>query len=159
MAWLAGLGLCAAACAPALAEEDWGGGPPCQQVAGQVMIDGVPQQVVGLACLQPDGTWQIVDSTGTEAGYYPMPYYPDYYYDPWYWAPVAVGFGATFIFIDHHHHVHPMHHVFFRRGGMVGFHGAGAARGFRPVAPGGFHGGTGGMHGGGFHGGTGGMHH
>jgi len=151
-AWLAGLGLCAGAFTPAFAEGDWGGGPPCQEVVGQAEIDGTLQQIVGLACLQPDGTWQIVDSAGAGPQYYATPYYYD---TPWYWAPVGVGIGASVIFVDHFHHAHPMHRVFFHRGGMGGFHGFAGGRGFRAVAPGGMRGG-GGMHGG-FHGGGG--HH
>ncbi|CAG9168650.1 hypothetical protein LMG23992_01236 [Cupriavidus laharis] len=155
-AWVVSFALCAGA--PALADEVWSTGPPCQQVAGQVVINGQWQQVTGLACLQPDGSWQLVDGSGGE--YYPTPYYYEDSY-PWYWAPVAVGYGAAFIFVDRHHHVHPMHHVYFRHAGGAGWGG----RGFRAMPPGGFRGGMGGgagrgmgsgmggARGGGFHGG------
>lgn len=155
-AWAVSLGLCAGT--PALADEEWSTGPPCQPVAGQVAVNGQWQQVSGLACLQPDGSWQLVDSSGGE--FYPTPYYYDDSY-PWYWAPVAVGYGA-FVFVDRHHHVHPMHHVYFRHAGGAGWGG----RGMRAMPPGGFRGGTGGAagrgmggggmggaRGGGFHGG------
>jgi len=125
----AGLGFGVAA----LAQEG-----PCQEVYGQAEIGGVLQPISGVACLQPDGTWQLVGGPGTYSA-------PDYYYDPWYWAPVGVGFGATVIFVDRFHHFHHLHHVFFRR---PGFHG-----GFHDGFRGGFHGG---FHGGGFHGGHGG---
>lgn len=118
---------------------------PCQQVVGQVEIGGVLQEISGVACLQPDGTWQLVDGASGVVSYAA----PAYYYDPWYWAPVGVGFGARVIFVDRFHHIHPMHHVFVRRSGVIvhgSFHG-------------GFHGGL--HHGGGAHGGFrgGGMHH
>lgn len=132
---------------------------PCQQVVGQAEIDGVLQVISGVACLQPDGTWQLVDGATGVVTYAA----PAYYYDPWYWAPVGVGFGAGVIFVDRFHHFHHMHHVFVRRPGVIvrgGFHG-----GFHSGFHGGFHrgfhgGGGGGSHGGshgGFHGG--GMHH
>ncbi|QYY28027.1 hypothetical protein K2O51_08905 [Cupriavidus pinatubonensis] len=161
-AWvIAGIGLCAGT--PALADEAWSTGPPCQLVAGQVVINGQWQQVTGVACLQPDGSWQLVDGSG--GAYYSTPYYYDDDGDAWNWAPVAVGYGAAFIFVDRHHHVHPMHHVYFRYGGGAGWGG----RGFRAMPPGGYRGGMGGgagrgmaggmgggmggAHGGGFHGG------
>ena len=115
----------------------------CQQVVGQAEIGGVMQTIAGVACLQPDGTWQMVDSSSVGYGG------GDYYYDPWYWTPY-VGFAGV-IFIDHHHRPHVMHHVFFPSRGVI-------VRGGHFVhggAPGGFHGGA---PGGGFHGG-GAMHH
>ncbi|MGO4330482.1 hypothetical protein AB4Z48_03330 [Cupriavidus sp. 2TAF22] len=119
-------------------------GPPCEEMSGQAVINGVLQQVQGLACLQPDGSWQMVDTGDAGVITYAAPYY-----DPWYWAPYGVAFGGV-IFIDRFHHAHHVAHAFFRAPGMRvgggfrgGFHG------------GGFHGGGGGFHGG-FHGGGGG---
>ncbi|WP_349605005.1 hypothetical protein [Cupriavidus sp. DF5525] len=121
---------------------------PCQQVVGQAEIGGVLQEISGVACLQPGGTWQLVDGASGAVTYAA----PAYYYDPWYWAPVGVGFGGSVIFVDRFHHFHHMHHVFFRRPGVIvrggfhnGFHG-GFHRGFHNGgrARGGFHGG--GMH-------------
>ncbi|WP_454754337.1 hypothetical protein [Cupriavidus necator] len=121
---------------------------PCQQVVGQAEIGGVLQEISGVACLQPDGTWQLVDGASGAVTYAA----PAYYYDPWYWAPVGVSFGGSVIFVDRFHHFHHMHHVFFRRPGVIvrggfhnGFHG-GFHRGFHNGgrARGGFHGG--GMH-------------
>ncbi|AJG24014.1 hypothetical protein [Cupriavidus basilensis] len=146
-ALLAGLGLSASAAAQAVAADAWNGySSPCQQMAGQVEIDGYLQQVVGLACLQPDGSWQMVDSSGGAVAYAQ----PAYDYDPWYWTPVGVGFGASFIFVDRFHHAHNMHRVFLPRPGG-GFHGGfhGGSRGSFVGAPrGGF---QGGFHGGGHH--------
>ena len=105
----------------------------CQPVAGQAEINGVMQQLQGTACLQPDGTWQMVDTDGTPVTYAGAPYYLD---DTWYWGP-PVLFGSV-IFIDRFHHVHRMHNVFVHHGGRGGFHG-------------GFHGGHGGGHGAGSH--------
>jgi len=125
---------------------------PCQQVAGQAEIGGVLQEIYGVACLQPDGTWHLVDA-GDGTGYGDEPVYatgPAYYYDPWYWSPYGAGFA--FVFVDRFHHFHRMHHVFFRHQGPV-FRGIRVMPG-RGVPAGGFHGG--GMHGGvqgSFHGG------
>ncbi|MDR3382352.1 hypothetical protein [Cupriavidus basilensis] len=142
-ALLAGLGLSAPAAAQAVAADAWNGdSSPCQQMAGQVEIDGYVQQVVGLACLQPDGSWQMVDSSGGAVAYGQ----PAYYYDPWYWTPVGVGFGASFIFVDRFHHAHSMHRVFLPRPGG-GFHG-GSHGSFVGAPRGGF---QGGFHGGGHH--------
>ncbi|KAF7961549.1 hypothetical protein AWV80_31955 [Cupriavidus sp. UYMU48A] len=54
------------------------------------MINGQWQQVTGLACLQSDGSWQLVDGSG--GGYYTTPYYYDDGY-PWYWRlwPLAMA--------------------------------------------------------------------
>src|SRR5476651_53364 len=55
--------------APALAQmyddaagADVDSGANCRAVAGQADVDGSMQQVVGRACLQSDGTWQIVEN-------------------------------------------------------------------------------------------------
>lgn len=120
----------------------------CRFVAGQAEIDGVMQQVSGRACLQPDGSWQIVqDDVGALA--------PTYYYDPWYWGPpVVFGVGVSVIFVDRFHHFHHMDHVRYVRGsygvgGRGGWHGGSSAH----VWGGGAH-----MWGGGAHMGGGGMH-
>jgi surface antigen len=108
--------------------------PPCRMVTGTADIDGTPQQISGLACLQPDGTWQIVQGDG-DTLVYPVawPDVPDTYAGPWYgwWPPVFVG--GSFVFVDHFHHFHHMDHVYPGRGGMHptsgvhgGFHGGGA---------------------------------
>jgi len=148
-ALLAGLGLSVPAAAQ-MAADAWNGySSPCQQMAGQVEIDGYLQQVVGLACLQPDGSWQMVESSGGTMIYTQ----PAYYVDPWYWAPVGVGFGASFIFVDRFHHFHHMHHMSFAHAGG-GFHGGmrgGFQGGFRGGFQGGFHGGGGGGGGGHHH--------
>ena len=115
--------------------------PPCQTVTGQAEIDGTMQQITGMACLQPDGTWQIVQGADNIVALYPAPVYP--YYDPFYWGGfLTVGFGGPFIFIDRFHHRHPVGYFHFSR---VSY-GAGGH-------PGGWHGGgfwhsAGGMHGG-----------
>jgi surface antigen len=158
-ALLAGLGLSVPAAAQMA--TDAGYSSPCQQMTGQVEVDGYVQQVVGLACLQPDGSWQMVEDTGGTVIYSQ----PAYYLDPWYWAPVGVGFGGSFIFVDRFHHFHHMHHKSFAHVGG-GFHGGmrgGFHGGFNGGSHGGFNGGShggfnGGSHGG-FHGGGGGGHH
>ncbi|WP_206951380.1 hypothetical protein [Trinickia acidisoli] len=113
--------------------------PACQPVTGHAQINGAEQQISGWACQQPDGTWQIMQTD--EAGNlypvagYPYPYY--YYDGPWFWgAPVVLGVGASFVFVDRFHRFHPMNrgHFGHGRGGWssaAGWHGgAGGARGF-----------------------------
>jgi hypothetical protein len=134
--------------------------PTCRMVNGTADIDGTTQNILGLACKQPDGTWQIQQQdAGVDMGDVspppPYPYYPyDPYYDPWsYGPPVTFGFGGSFVFVDRFHHFHHMDHVHIGpHGGLRGgFHG-----GSRFHGGGGFHGGEGFFRGGGFHGGGGG---
>lgn len=80
----------------------------CRAIVGQAEIDGTIQQIVGRACLQSDGTWQIVQSADGSVLWYPLAAYP--YPDPWYWGPpFFVGAGASFIFVDRFHHFHHFH--------------------------------------------------
>jgi hypothetical protein len=88
----------------------------CREYSATAMVNGVAQETVGTACLQPDGRWKIVDSDAASAGTaapqvaaaypaYPY-YYPPYYYPypyPAYWGP-SVGIGFGFRFGGHHHH-------------------------------------------------------
>ncbi len=81
----------------------------CRAVVEQAEIDGTVQQIVGRACLQGDGTWQIVQSPDSSVLWYPVAAYP--YPDPWYWGPpLFVSAGASFIFIDRFHHFHRFRH-------------------------------------------------
>lgn len=130
---------------------------PCRQIAGQAEIDGMVQLITGLACLQPDGTWQLVDNGGY--GYGDVPVYavpPGYYasYAAPYWAPYGVGV----VFIDRFRQFHPMHHVMFHRAvhfmgwrgvPRVGGYGGGSFYGGRTFRGGGnpSRGGYGGFHG------------
>jgi surface antigen len=121
--------------APALAQTyddaagaDVDSGANCRAVAGQADVDGSTQQVVGRACLQSDGTWQIVESPDGSMLVYPVAYYP--YPDPWYWGPpLFIGAGVSFIFVDrfHHHshfnHFHQMGHMHVGAPMGSGFHG------------------------------------
>jgi surface antigen len=121
--------------APALAQSyddivgvDGDSGANCRAVAGQADVDGSAQQVVGRACLQSDGTWQMVESPDGSTLVYPVAYYP--YPDPWYWGPpLFIGAGVSFIFVDrfHHHshfdHFHQMGHMHVGAPMGSGFHG------------------------------------
>jgi surface antigen len=79
----------------------------CRNVSGQAEIDGVMQPIAGLACLQPDGTWVLVNNY-SDTWVAPVGGYP-YYYGPWYWgAPFVLG--TSFVFVDHFHHFHRFHH-------------------------------------------------
>jgi surface antigen len=104
----------------------------CRAVVGRAEIDGTVQQIVGRACLQADGTWQIMQSTDGSMIWYPLAAYP--YPDPWWWgAPIFIGTGVRFIFVDRYHHFHRFggpvgaghHHGVFTGGGMHGFGGMG----------------------------------
>jgi surface antigen len=136
--------LCAACAAPAEAQSD---ASVCRFVAGQAEIDGVMQQITGRACLQPDGTWQIVED---DAAAQALADGPVYYYDPWYWGPpVVFGVGVSFVFVDRFHHFHHMDHVRYVHGvrGSFGMGGRGGWHGARPMHTWGgmSHGGGGGM--------------
>ena len=120
----------------------------CRAVVGQADIDGGTDLVVGRACLQSDGTWQIMQTRDGSVLWYPVPAYP--YPDPWWWGPpLFIGGGVSLIFVDHFHHFHHFDH--FRQMGHdhVTFAGGGFHRGPFP---------GGGMHGSGVMGGFGGMH-
>jgi len=104
--------------------------PNCHDYTGTGMIDGKPEQLVGHACLQPDGSWKVAEGTVAQpdqyvmvyppptyyadGGYYPD-YYPGYWGDPWLWG---AGLGSSFLFFGP-----GFHHGFFHHGG--GFHRGG----------------------------------
>ncbi|MFL9953271.1 hypothetical protein PQR21_27155 [Paraburkholderia nemoris] len=116
----------------------------CRFVVGQAEIDGVMQQVSGRACLQPDGSWQIVEDDAAALALAPAPVY---YYDPWYWGPPVLFGGVSVTFVDRFHHFHHMDHVHYVRGsfgmgGHGGWHGGGSAHMWGGMS----HGGGGGMH-------------
>lgn len=125
--------------------------PACREYTAQATVNGRPQQIVGRACQQSDGTWRIAEGppgqpTQFQTVYGPgVPYaygYPSYfpYYDPWFLGPpIGLSFGGGFVFVDRFHHFHHFHHFGhgFAHGGFghdgFGHHGFG-------------HGGMGGMH-------------
>ena len=120
--------LSAVCAAPAGAQTDWNApsadASVCRLVAGQAEIDGAVQQITGRACLQPDGSWQIVEDDAAAQALS-----PDYDYGTWYWGPPVVsGVGVSFIFVDRFHRFHRMDHVRYSRGsygvrGHGGWHG------------------------------------
>ncbi len=153
--------VCLGLAAPALAQtydessvSDYG--TNCRAVAGQAEIDGTTQRMVGRACLQSDGTWQIVQNPDGSVLWYPVTAYP--YPDPWWWGPpLFIGGGVILIFVDHFHHFHRFvhfhqldhghfgapigagfHRAPFPRGGLRSF---GGMRGFGGMRE------SGGMHG------------
>ena len=94
--------------------------PNCCVYTAQATVNGVPQQIVGRACRQPDGTWRIVEGTPGQpeqyvAIYGPPPYtwYPDYCpwgCDWWWWGPpIGLSLG-TFVVVDRDHHFRQFHH-------------------------------------------------
>ncbi len=143
--------LCLACAAPVAAQTMEDGAtyaaPPCQNIEAQAEIDGTMQQITGLACQQPDGTWQFVQGDGSAVAFYPVQPYT--YYDPWYWGGFVTVVGGSFVFIDRFHHHHPMNHVYFNHvsyssnGRANGVHGAGGMHGGWSTVP---HGWGGGMH-------------
>jgi hypothetical protein len=119
-------GALAVCCAPVASQtmDAPAGAPVCRPVTGTADIDGTQQQFSGIACQQPDGSWQIMQGD-EDTLVYPQ---GAVYYGPWYgwWPPVFVG--ASFVFVDRFHHFHPMHHVSFGHTGMrttAGWHGGG----------------------------------
>ena len=50
-----------AAAPPPVAAAPAPTGGDCREYSSTQVIDGQPQQVFGRACLQPDGTWRIMD--------------------------------------------------------------------------------------------------
>jgi|GEM_PF-584789 len=126
----------------------------CRMVTGTADIDGAPQQISGLACRQPDGSWQIVQGDNDTRVYPAYPETLDYYGAPWYgvWPPFFVG--ASVVFVDRFHHFHHMDHVHPGGPGMptMGVRGS-FHNGFR----GGFHSGFSGTHTGAVWSGMGGM--
>jgi hypothetical protein len=80
-------------------------GQNCREFDTPVMIDGQEQQASGVACLQPDGSWQVQQQgvagqppqTYTVAPQAYQPYYPAAYaVDPWFYGP-PLFFGGAFI--------------------------------------------------------------
>jgi uncharacterized membrane protein YgcG len=163
----------AASTLPVQYQQAQGDVPPnCRAFTAAVMIGGQPQQAVGQACQQPDGSWRITESAPgqpplaytlpPEAIYAPPYPYPYYWDDPWiFGAPFFVGgslfFGDRFHRRDGFRHFEGFHRDFhhgFGRNFDGRFHGGGFHGG--GFHGGGFHGGGfhgGGFHGGGFHGG------
>jgi hypothetical protein len=100
--WLtacAGLGLWAGAAAQTLTEQSWIVGLPCDQVSVQAVIDNNPQQVIGIACRQPDSRWQFVQVAPTGMALYPTPQDAEGA-APGYPAPLAFGLQSPFGFRD-----------------------------------------------------------
>jgi hypothetical protein len=104
--------------------------PNCREYTGQATISGAPQQVVGRACRQADGSWRVAEGTPENpsqyVAVYPAPvYYPGYYYadywpyDPWFWD-ASFGFGGGFVFFDHHFHHRGFHGGHFGHAMMGG---------------------------------------
>jgi hypothetical protein len=50
-----------ASAAPPAVSPQASNGRQCRQYSTTTVIDGSPQEAVGTACLQPDGTWRIVN--------------------------------------------------------------------------------------------------
>ena len=109
----------------------YGGRPYCREFTQKVMIAGHPQMSYGTSCMQPDGSWKIVEDSANAsipANIPPqaIPYSPTYvavappvYYEPYYPAyypgyaraypgsSVSIGFGYS----DRDgYRDHPWHH-------------------------------------------------
>jgi hypothetical protein len=114
--------------------------PNCSEFLEMVTVEGKPVQATVRACLQPDDSWQITQTTpGLPVQVYDVapPAYPWEYYDyvlagPWYFDPFfgfGFGFLPEFIFVEHFHHHHHWGRPAMARGhGGIhggGFHGGG----------------------------------
>ena len=96
---------------PAPAQTQMAQGAPqsepqnCRSFTAQVTVGGQPQQAVGQACQQADGSWQVTQNTpGLPQQVYTLPPqaihlypYPEPYYwwDPWFYGPSFFG-GSVF---------------------------------------------------------------
>jgi len=96
----------------------------CRDYSIPVTIEGKQVEAHGHACLQPDGSWQVTQTTPGQppetytvqlpayyAAPYPYPYYDygyPYAYDPWYWGPPYFVGGSLFFGhrFGHFHHFH-----------------------------------------------------
>jgi hypothetical protein len=133
---------------PAPAQTQMAQGSPesesqnCRDFTAQVMVGGQPQQTVGRACRQPDGSWQVTQNMpGVPQLVYTLPPQaihlypysePYYYWDPWFYGgPVFVGRPVFVVHGFHRFHHHDGFHGGFPHGGSP--HGG--------FAHGGFHGG------------------
>jgi surface antigen len=114
--------------------------PNCRFYTAQALIDGKSEQIVGRACRQADGTWQITEGPPGEpdnmAAVYAPPTYANYGdYDPWLWEPpIGLSLGAV-VFIDRVHHLHDGRH--FAHVSIMHMHGMAGHRGFAHGSAGG----------------------
>jgi hypothetical protein len=130
---------------PALAQAQMTQGAPrsdpqnCRSFTAQVTVGEQPQQAVGQACRQPDGSWQVTLNTpGLPQQVYTLPPqatylypYPEPYYwgDAWFYGPSFFVGGPVFL----GHGFHRFHHGGFPHGGFRqgGFAHGGSHRGRR----------------------------
>ena len=67
----------------------------CREFTAQVMVGGQPQQAVGQACQQPDGTWRVTQNTpGSPQQVYTLPPQAIYVYpypEAYDWNPWSTG--------------------------------------------------------------------
>jgi hypothetical protein len=59
--FLMGLAVIGAGCASGAPNVETAVAPDCREFKAPVMIEGQSQELVGLACQQPDGTWTPVE--------------------------------------------------------------------------------------------------
>ena len=125
---------------PAPAQAQMAQGEPrgeaknCHEFTVQLLVGGQPQQAVGQACQQPDGSWRITQNTAglpeqvymlpPQAIYlypYPEPYY---WWDPWFYGSSFFVGGPVFLGNRFHrfHHHGGFHQSSFSHG-HGGFHG------------------------------------
>jgi hypothetical protein len=82
--------------APQIAGQD------CREFTAPVTVNGQPAEATGEACLQPDGSWRVVQNTPGVAPpqVFVVPPPPEYYYAypyPW-WGLVDIGIGGAVVF-------------------------------------------------------------
>jgi hypothetical protein len=107
--------------------------PNCREYRAQAMVNGQAQDIVGRACLRPDGSWIVTEGPAgapPQMMIYPPPPPPPYAYDPWLWDfPVGFSLGTTVVFVDRQHHLHHMQIAGLRRFRLA------AGGGIRPPMP------------------------
>jgi hypothetical protein len=77
-------------------------GQDCREFTAPVTVNGQSVEATGEACLQPDGTWKVVQNTPgiAEPQVFVVPPPPEYYYAypyPW-WGVVDIGIGGAVVF-------------------------------------------------------------
>lgn len=86
-------------------------GDYCREYRKQVKVGGGVQEAYGTACMQPDGSWEIVSENGRPVEMY------DFYGQPTYtfverpvYTPPMIFSSVVFSGHDSHRHRHHRHH-------------------------------------------------
>lgn len=126
-----GLGVFASVAAQTLAGQTWFIGLPCDQVSVQAVVDNNPQQIIGIACRQPDNSWQFVEITDDQLFRFRQHDYGFGLPGTGYREPYPFGPETSLRFGDWLRRSMPMHGTFLPREGIKENGGAHNARTLR----------------------------